>query len=80
MYVDIFFPLTKAIAIMFERVTTHYQTLQTWIDHACYHTRYLTPYRTFALNLAWFQAICNGIPCVTVKFIKKCILIFFEKN
>ena len=33
MYVNIFFPLTKAISIMFERVTTHYQTLQTWIGH-----------------------------------------------
>ena len=29
MYVDILFPLTKAIPIMFERVTTHYQTLKT---------------------------------------------------
>ena len=27
MYVDILFPLTKAITIMFERVTTHNQTL-----------------------------------------------------
>ena len=33
MYVDILFPLTKAIPIMFKRVTTHFQTLQTWIDH-----------------------------------------------
>ena len=33
MYVDILFPLTKAIPIMSERVTTHYQTLQTWIVH-----------------------------------------------
>ena len=32
MYLDIFFRLTKAIPIMFERVTTHYQTLQTWIS------------------------------------------------
>ena len=39
MYVDILFPLTKAIPIMFERVTAHYQTLQTWIGHnaARYH-------------------------------------------
>ena len=29
MYVDILSSLTKAIPIMFERVTTHYQTLQT---------------------------------------------------
>ena len=33
MYVDAFFPLTKAIPIMFEHVTTHYQTPQTWIGH-----------------------------------------------
>ena len=33
MYVDILFPLTKAILIMFEHVTKHYQTLQTWIGH-----------------------------------------------
>ena len=38
MYVDVFFPLTKAIPIMFEHVTTHYQTLQTWTDHDA--TRY----------------------------------------
>ena len=38
MYADIRFPLTKAIPIMFERVTTHYQTLWTWIGH--YATRY----------------------------------------
>ena len=37
-YVDILFPLTKAISIMFELVTTHYQTLQTEIDHKA--TRY----------------------------------------
>ena len=30
-YVDIIFPLTKAFPVMFEIVTTHYQTLQTWI-------------------------------------------------
>ena len=35
---DIIFPQTKAILIMFEHVTTHYQTLQTWIDHNA--TRY----------------------------------------
>ena len=38
MYVDVFFSLTKAIPILFEHVTTHYQTLQTWIDHDA--TRY----------------------------------------
>ena len=38
MYVDILSPLTKVIPIMFERVTTHYQTLQTWRGHNA--TRY----------------------------------------
>ena len=33
MYVDVFFPLTKVILIIFEHVTTHYQTLQTLIGH-----------------------------------------------
>ena len=37
-YVDILFPLTKAIPIMSERVTTHYQTLWTWIGYNA--TRY----------------------------------------
>ena len=32
-YVDILFGLTKVIVIMFERVTTYYQTLKTWIGH-----------------------------------------------
>ena len=30
--VDILFPITKAIPIMFEQVVSHYQTLKTWID------------------------------------------------
>ena len=29
MYVDLLFALTKAIPIMFERVTTYYQSLKT---------------------------------------------------
>ena len=33
MYVDILFALIKAIPIMFEGVTTYYQTLKTWIGH-----------------------------------------------
>ena len=55
MYVDIFFPLTKAIPIMFEHVTAHYQILQTWIGHDAthYHTRYHTCYHTFSLSLTW---------------------------
>ena len=39
MYVNILFSLTKVISIMFERVSTHCQTLQTWVGHnaARYH-------------------------------------------
>ena len=37
-YIDILFPLTKAIPIMFEQVTSQYQTLQIWIGHNA--TRY----------------------------------------
>ena len=38
MYLDILFPLTKAIQIIFELVTTYYQTPKTWISHNA--TRY----------------------------------------
>ena len=38
MFADILLLLTKGIPIMFEPVTTHYQTLQTWIRHNA--TRY----------------------------------------
>ena len=38
MYVNILFPPRKAIPVMFERITTHYQTLQTWISYNA--TRY----------------------------------------
>ena len=42
----IYFPLTKAIAIMFERVITHYQTLRTWINHNAmrYHNLNVLPH------------------------------------
>ena len=40
MSVDILFPLTKAIPVMFECVITPYQTLETWIGNA-------TPYHKF---------------------------------
>ena len=33
MYVDILFPLTKAIPIKFERVSSHCHTLHTWMGH-----------------------------------------------
>ena len=38
MHVHIHFPQTKVIPIMFERVTTYYQTLKTWIGYNA--TRY----------------------------------------
>ena len=46
MYIDILFPLTKAIPILFERVTTYYQTLWTWIGHNAtrYHDFNALPY------------------------------------
>ena len=47
MYVDILFAPTKAIPIMFERVTTHYQTPQTWVGHNTTH------YRTFSFSMVW---------------------------
>ena len=43
-------------------------------------TRYLTRYHTFPLSLAWFGAICYGLPRVAVKFLKKYILIFKKRN
>ena len=59
MYVDILFPLTKAIPIMFESVTTHYQTLQTWIGHNA--TRY------HDLN-ALRHALPHTLPCIFSQF------------
>ena len=59
MYVDINFPLTKAIPIMFERVTTHYQTLQTWIGHNAtrYHNfnvlLHTLPYIFYKFSMVW---------------------------
>ena len=41
---------------------------------------YFTCYHTFSLSLAWFGAICNALPRVTIKFIKKYILLFFKKK
>ena len=72
MHVDIISPLTKVIPILFECVTTYYQTLKTM------HTLYCN-YHAFSLNVE-FGAICNALPRVTVKVIKKYILIFFLKN
>ena len=55
MYVDILFPLTKAISVMFERVTPHYQTLQTWIGHDATHYHNL-------------NALLHGLPYIFSQF------------
>ena len=70
MYVDILLPLVKAILIMFERVTTHYQTLQTWIGHDAtrYHNLnalpqalpHVLPYTFSQFNMA--RLWCNVLP------------------
>ena len=46
MHVDILFSLTKTIPIMFESVTTQYQTLRKWINHNAtrYHNFNTLPY------------------------------------
>ena len=55
MYVDVLFPPTKAIPIMFERVTKYYQTLQTWIGHNA--TRYYN-----------FNALPHALPYIFSQF------------
>ena len=55
MYVDKFFPLPKAIPLMFEHVTTHYQTLQTRIGHDA--TRYHN-----------FNALPHALPYIFSQF------------
>ena len=51
MYVDNLFSPTKPMKVTFEDLTTHYQTLLTWICHNA------TRYHTFSFSLAWFGAI-----------------------
>ena len=43
------FLLTKVIPNMFEHVTTHYQTLETWIGHN-------------AMRFYNFKVLLNGLP------------------
>ena len=84
MYVDILFPLTKAVPIMFGRVTTHYQTLRKWIDHSSmrYHNFNMLPHALpyISLIFTWFRAMCNGLARVTVKFIQKMYISIFLQN
>ena len=54
-HVDILFPLTNAIPIMFERVTTYYQTLKTWLYHNA--TRYHN-----------FNVLSHALPNIFSKF------------
>ena len=46
------------------------------ITSMCYFTRY----HTFSLSLAWFGAICNALPRVTIKFIKNIYINSFFKK
>ena len=46
------------------------------ITSMCYFTRY----HTFYLSLAWFGAICNALPRVTIKFIKNIYINIFLKK
>ena len=68
--------------IHIERITTNYQTLQTWVGLNVTCTIAWTLYHTrdhiFSLRLAWFWAIWNPLPRVSIIFSKK-LLIFFLK-
>ena len=72
-HVDILFHLTKVIPIMFERVTTYYQTLKTWIGHNAtrYHTFNALPHALSHVLLYIFShnAICyhnfNVLPYIS---------------
>ena len=57
MYAYTLFPLAKAIPIMFERLTTHYQILETRIGHN--ETRYHN-----------FNTVSRILSRLNVKFIK----------
>ena len=89
MYVDILFPLTKAIPIMFENVTTHYLTLQILIDNNTtrYHNLNVLPHVlphalcTFSVSLAWFGGYFQLETTRYRQIYKKnCILIFVNKK
>ena len=84
MYVDILFPLTKAIPIMY--VTTYYQTLKTWIGHNAmrYHkiTRYHKRYHTLSLSFTWIghNATCyhnfNELPHALPYIFSQCTMVW----
>ena len=77
MYVDILFPLTKTIPIMFERVTTHNQTLWTWIGHNAmrYHNFHALPYIFSQCNIGQngmhyhnFKTLPHALPYISYQF------------
>ena len=41
---------------------------------------YFTHYHTFSLSVAWFVAICNALPRITAKFIKKVCINIKKKD
>ena len=76
MFEKLTYPSVKCNFSRFERVTIHYQTLQTWIclnvsryhnlntlSHAL-HLRY----HMFSLIFFWFWAICNSLPSFFLKY------------
>ena len=83
MYVDILFPLTKVIPIISEGVTTHYQTLQTWIGHNTtrFHNLNILPllYIFSHFSMVWGLS-ATSYHALRSNLFKKCISIFFLKN
>ena len=78
-YVDILFPLTKSIPIMFEHVTKLYKhgwamMQRVTITSTRYGTRYHTFYHTFSPSLTWlgYNAMyyhnCNVLPYIFSNF------------
>ena len=82
MFVDIIFPLTKTIPIIFKHITTDYQTLETWIDHNAtrYHNFNQLPHALpyIYLSLTWidhnpmrchnFNILPHGLPYISSQF------------
>ena len=52
-----------------------FETLETWISHNA--MRYQTRYRIFSLRFAWFWAICNALPPVTINCFKRILIYIF---
>ena len=69
MFVDRLFLLTKAISIMFEPATTHYQTLQTWIRHNTtrYHNFNALPH-TLPYIFSQFSMVWDDLQQVTTRY------------